>query len=205
VTRREDANLRCGGDALVVRTAVRACCSNGVAGKVTSCWSWTQEGDNGGARPQGRTWTVHGELADAPTPMWRISGSPVAAWDDRVRECGRLVERTIDGEFSRRIFEYLQIYVRTSYEDSYVYIGAGPEPQTLTEIIRLYLVVKSFLDLATITLSFILNNYYSIINYLNSKNSFRKLQINVISFCSRLHLILKIRYDALKKLNFRWN
>lgn len=100
------------------------------------------------------------------------------------------------------MFILADIYVRTSYEDSYVYIGAGPEPQTLTEIIRLYLVVKSFLDLATITLSFILNNYYSIINYLNSKNSFRKLQINVISFCSCLHLILKIRCGVLKKIKF---
>jgi len=46
-------------------------------------------------------------------------------------------------------------------------------------------------NFATVTLSFLFDKYYPIMNKLGSKDSSRDLQINcVISFCFRLYLML---------------
>lgn len=81
---------------------------------MTRCWR--REGDNGGAGAQGRTRTLHGELADARRPRWRISGS-LAGTGSRAH---------IDGEVSRRIkcLQVLITLVFFKYTDG-VHAGAG--------------------------------------------------------------------------------
>ena len=63
---------------------------------------------------------------------------------------------------------------------------------------------KFFLNFDIVAFSVVFNNYYLTINYLGSKDLFRKLQINcTISFCFRLYLLLHacaIRFDVMRNL-----
>ena len=58
--------------------------------------------------------------------------------------------------------------------------------------------------MSNIIFSFIFNKYCSIVDYLDLKNSSRKLQINyIISYYFYLYLMLHIvRFDVMNNLNF---
>ena len=68
---------------------------------------------------------------------------------------------------------------------------------------------KKFYKMDTITFSFVFDKYYSIMDYLGSKDSSRKLQINcAISYYFYLYLMLyayAIRFDVTEKLKFFCN
>jgi hypothetical protein len=86
---RRTGGRRCSG-------VVASCLRYGQS-RASTCSATTSAGrrDTGA---QGRTRTLHGELADARRPR-----------------CGRVVERTIDGEVSRRIIKCLQVLITLAF------------------------------------------------------------------------------------------